>query len=227
MDIRPALPLLAALILGGCQILPDSKGGSNADRERSASRGAAGQTFTSSEERRCISDLAADGAQFTRTANRTDAPGCSYTGAVSLSALSGDRSGISVSNLGALKCSAARGLSGWARFGIDRAARDYLGSGLARIETMGSYSCRNVAGTSRRSGHARAEAIDIGAFVLEDGRRISVLSDWNGGTKEERQFLRRIHESACKRFGTVLGPDYNAAHRDHFHVETGGGGFCR
>ena len=102
-----------------------------------------------------------------------------------------------------------------------------LGSPLARIETMGSYSCRNVAGTERRSAHARAEAIDIAAFVLADGRRISVLNHWNGGSAQERAFLRTVQDSACKRFGTVLGPAYNAAHRDHLHIELGGGGFCR
>jgi hypothetical protein len=37
-----------------------------------------------------------------------------------------------------------------------------------------------------------------------------------------------VHKSACKRFGTVLGPEYNAAHEDHFHLEgSGGTTFCR
>src|SRR3546814_8924271 len=65
-------------------------------------------------------------------------------------------------------------------------------------------------------------AIDISAFVLADGRRISVLDDWNGGTPAERRFLRIVHQSACKRFGTVLGPDYNSAHENHFHLEADG-----
>ena len=114
----------------------------------------------------------------------------------------------------------------WARFGVDRAARQILGSPLQRIETMGSYSCRNVAGTARRSAHSRAEAIDVSAFVLADGRRVSVLSGWNA-SREEREFLRVVHKSACKRFGTVLGPDYNRAHHDHFHLEYGKGNYCR
>jgi hypothetical protein len=53
--------------------------------------------------------------------------------------------------------------------------RSTLGSRLVKIETFGSYACRNVAGTSRRSGHASANAIDVSAFVLADGRKISVL----------------------------------------------------
>ena len=144
-----------------------------------------------------------------------------------LASLSGDRGDFELANLGPVACPVANAFSGWARFGVDRAARQILGSGLARIETFGSYSCRNVAGTSRRSAHATAEAIDISAFVLDDGRRISVLGDWSNGDAREREFLRVVHRSACKRFGTVLGPEYNAAHRDHFHVESSGGGYCR
>ena len=86
---------------------------------------------------------------------------------------------------------------------------------------------RDVAGSGRRSAHATAAAIDVSDFVLADGRRISVEEDWNGGDAQERAFLRTVHQSACKRFDTVLGPDYNAAHRDHFHVERGGGRVCR
>ena len=102
-----------------------------------------------------------------------------------------------------------------------------LGSELARIETLGSYNCRNVAATDRLSAHGTAGAIDVSAFVLADGRRISVQQDWSQGTSAEQQFLRTIHASACRRFGTVLGPAYNADHADHFHVELSGGGTCR
>lgn len=33
------------------------------------------------------------------------------------------------------------------------------------------------------------------------------------------QFLRDAHTSACKIFGTVLGPEANDAHKNHFHVD--------
>jgi hypothetical protein len=104
-----------------------------------------------------------------------------------------------------------------------------LGSPVRQVETMGSYSCRKVAGTDRMSAHATGEAVDVAAFVLEDGRRISVLDDWSRGTAEEREFLRLVHQSACKRFGTVLGPEYNAAHANHLHVEKviSGRAYCR
>lgn len=175
----------------------------------------------------CLAGLSEAGSRFSPLPDRYDGPGCGVTGAVQLAAVRSDRAQLGISNIGPVQCNTAQVFAGWARFGVDRAARQILGSPVERIETMGSYSCRNVAGTSRRSAHATGEAIDIAAFVLADGRRISVLADWSGGSREEREFLRVVHESACKRFGTVLGPEYNAAHRDHLHVEIGGGGFCR
>ena len=146
-----------------------------------------------------------------------------------MSALRSDHAELAVSNIGPVQCAVGNAFAGWARFGVDRAARQILGSGVRQIDTFGSYACRNVAGSSRRSAHATAGAIDIAGFVLEDGRRISVENGWNGGTRAERQFLRVVQRSACKRFGTVLGPDYNAAHRDHFHVEgvIEGSSYCR
>ena len=177
-------------------------------------------------DRSCLADLALTRARFAPLPDRYDGPGCAAVGAVSLTAVGGDGGPLAVGNLGPLACGAANRFAGWARYGVDRAARQILGSPIARIETMGSYACRNVGGSSRRSAHARAEAIDIGAFVLEDGRRIAVRGGWTG-TREEREFLRVVHRSACKRFGTVLGPDYNAAHADHLHLEEGDGSFCR
>lgn len=175
----------------------------------------------------CFADLNETGATFTPVADSYAAPGCNKLGTVQLSALAGDTSEFGVSNLGPVKCETAKAFTAWARFGVDRAARQILGSPLARIETMGSYSCRNVAGTNRRSSHATANAIDVSGFTLEDGRRIVLKSDWDGGTAAEREFLRVVQKSACKRFGTVLGPEYDAAHEDHFHLEGTGSKYCR
>ena len=107
-----------------------------------------------------------------------------------------------------------------------RAAEQILGSKLVKIETFGSYSCRTIAGSSKLSEHAHANAIDVSGFVLADGRRITVQQGWNGSSTE-REFLRTVRASACKRFGTVLSPDYNRAHHDHLHLDMSNGGYCR
>jgi len=175
----------------------------------------------------CMADLGAKEATFTPLPDQYFGGGCSTVQTVRLLSMRGDYSALGVTNLGPVSCRLADAFASWARYGVDRAARQILGSQLVRIETMGSYNCRNVAGTDHRSGHATGSAIDVSAFVLADGRRVSVLGGWFAGTPEEREFLRVVHTSACKRFGMVLGPDYNADHRNHFHVEAVASHFCR
>lgn len=214
------LPLLA--LLGGCVDIPRGSG------PKRQTVGQSTQSFTPRPQaRQCLASLGATQASFTPLPDQYFGAGCSTVNAVRLASLQGDYAELALSNLGPVTCPLASTFAGWARYGVDRAARQILGSALLRIETMGSYNCRNVAGSSRRSAHATAEAIDVSAFILADGRRISVADDWNGGSSAERRFLQVVHASACKRFGTTLGPGYNAAHRDHFHVELSGGDFCR
>lgn len=211
---------LLSLALAGCVDSPDAP-------KRQAARSPAQMLSPRPEYRQCLSQLGVQQASFTPLTDRYFGSGCSAVSSVQLSSLTTDSAQMALSNLGPVTCSMATTFAGWARFGVDRAAEQILGSRVARIETFGSYSCRNVAGTSRRSGHATANAIDVSAFVLSDGRRITVLDDWDGGTSAERRFLRVVHESACKRFGTTLGPGYNAAHANHFHLEADGADFCR
>jgi hypothetical protein len=102
-----------------------------------------------------------------------------------------------------------------------------LGSPIAKIRLMGSYSCRRRynAPDKRISQHARAKALDIAAFQTADGQVITVLEDWPGDG-ERAAFLRDIHTGACQIFDTVLGPRANAAHANHFHFDIGSGGVC-
>ena len=215
--VRPFLVLLCLALAGCGGMVPDRADGPRTSR-----------TSPDPAARQCLAELGQGGSRFTPVPDRFDGGGCGLRNAVTLGSVSGDLASVEIARLGPVACPTAQAFTEWARFGIDRAARQMLGTRLVRIETMGSYACRNVAGTGRRSAHATADAIDIAAFVMADGRRISVLTHWDGVDRQERAFLRTVQASACKRFGTVLGPEYNAAHRDHIHVERGGsGGFCR
>ncbi len=120
----------------------------------------------------------------------------------------------------AVTCTVAAALEMWRSKTVTPAAQEILGSDIARIEHLGAFNCRRMRGnnSSAWSQHATANAIDIAAFVLEDGRRISVLGDWEGDDDEAR-FLRRVRDGSCGVFSTVLSPDYNAAHADHFHFD--------
>lgn len=117
-------------------------------------------------------------------------------------------------------CAVAAGFAMWFSQSVEPAAREILGSGIARIQHLGTYNCRRINGAKNGawSEHATGNAIDISAFILEDGRRISVLEDWQSGDLKGR-FLRAVRDGACGTFGTVLSPDYNAAHADHFHLD--------
>jgi len=129
-----------------------------------------------------------------------------------------------------LTCPVAAALELWRSKSVAPNARTIMGSNLARIEHLGAFNCRRMrgSGSSGWSQHATANAIDIAAFVLEDGRRVSVLNDWDQDTDEAR-FLRAVRDEACGVFATVLSPDYNSAHADHFHLDQTGrwSGVCR
>lgn len=103
---------------------------------------------------------------------------------------------------------------------LQPAAQRIFGVPIREIEHLGSFSCRRIGGgtTGAWSEHATADALDVSGFVLADGRRISVLRDWSDNGEKGR-FLRLARDGACRLFATVLSPEYNAAHADHFHLD--------
>ena len=111
---------------------------------------------------------------------------------------------------------------------LQPAAQSVFGQKVTQVDHLGSFACRNIYNRSegRLSQHATANALDIAGFRLADGRRISVLKDWKDDGDDGR-FLRLVRDGACQHFNTVLSPDYNAAHRNHFHLDMGRWRVCR
>lgn len=111
---------------------------------------------------------------------------------------------------------------------VNDLAQKHFGQPLAKIHHMGTYSCRRQRGngSGRWSEHAFANAWDVGAFELEDGTLIRVLTGWDGERKQAN-FLREAREAACGLFRVTLSPDYNSAHADHFHLDMGPSSACR
>ena len=137
--------------------------------------------------------------------------------------------GVRLSQPAVLDCKAAKALKSWIRKGA-RPAVGRLGGGISSMRVMASYACRtrNSQPGAKLSEHARGKAIDIGAITLKNGMTISVLKDWRDPVKGK--ILRRMHRAACGPFGTVLGPDANRFHRDHFHFDVAryrGRSYCR
>jgi hypothetical protein len=166
-------------------------------------------------------------ANFTPLPDQYYGAGCSAVGAVRLASLRSDSGVLQISNLGPVTCPLANTLSGWARFGVDRAARTILG------EPAGADRDDGQLFVPQRGGHQppfrACQRQCRRCQRIRAGRRTPDHRAARLGQRDPqiRAFLERIRDSACKRFGTVLSPQYNAAHRDHFHLEVGGGQpFC-
>ncbi|MEJ5975733.1 extensin family protein [Novosphingobium sp. PS1R-30] len=141
-------------------------------------------------------------------------------------------SGLALRPTGAqASCAVSAALALWLRHSVQPAARDLLHTRVVAIEHLGTNNCRRIGGgaTGAWSEHATGNAIDVAGFVLADGRRVSVLRDWSRPVPEA-DFLRAARKAACQVFATTLSPDYNAAHRDHLHLDQAarhGFGVCR
>lgn len=162
---------------------------------------------------------------------RATPEGCGYTAAVRLTPTPGAPAWAPAGL--ATACPVAAALVLWERDVLRPAAQRHFGEPVARVDHYGAYSCRRLYGreTGSFSEHARANAVDVAGFQLRSGRTITLARHWNG-TAAEQAFLRDIRDGACRTFATVLSPDYNAAHADHFHFDQAargrvGRGVCR
>lgn len=176
---------------------------------------------------RCEAVLAAGGVDFVPVPDRSEGQ-CRVEGA--------GRLGEGLAPLSpagpVMTCREALALAVWERHSVQAAARRDLGVGVVGLEHFGTYACRSIRGDAAHlSQHGLANAIDISGFILADHREISVLKDYRRGDGAGR-FLRRVHRDGCRVFGHSLGPDFNAAHKDHLHLDMadfgwGLAGFCR
>lgn len=171
----------------------------------------------------CSAVLEQADMRYAPVADRDAGAGCGYTNAVRVEATS-----ARVGDAFTLSCQSAVALALWEHHVVQPAAIAHFGARMSRLEHAGTYSCRNIYGRNDApiSRHATADAIDVTGFALENGRRIRVDRDWGSGDADGL-FLREARDGACRVFDSVLGPDYNAAHRDHFHFDRGGWRACR
>ena len=136
--------------------------------------------------------------------------------------------GVKLRAAATIDCTTAKAVQKW----LQKRAQPAFSrqGGIREMNVVASYACRNrnSAKKGKLSEHAKGKAIDIAGFTLGNGQKVTVLSGWN-----DRKFskpLRKSHKGACGIFGTVLGPNANAQHRDHFHFDTASyrsGSYCR
>lgn len=150
---------------------------------------------------------------------------CGVPDAVSVTSVSG----IALSQPATVNCKTASALNSWvAQSAMPTIGR--TGGGLKSLKVAAHYACRtrNHKSGARLSEHAKGNAVDISAFRLADGSAITVLGDWNNSKRG--RILKELHKTACGPFGTVLGPNSDRHHRDHFHFDVAdyrSGPYCR
>jgi len=168
----------------------------------------------------CAETIATPGIIKARQiADRPLKNGCGWVNAIRMSEAGGASIGV-----GRVSCQVGAALALWVKYVVQPEAQRIFGERVSKIQNFGTYSCRNIIGNSlwrdRRSEHASANAIDISGFKLTGGERISVQKDWRGKGKKA-EFLRAVHSGACSYYRVALGPNFNAAHKDHFHFDRG------
>jgi hypothetical protein len=127
---------------------------------------------------------------------------------------------VAVKPVATLACPIVSVLDRWLADSVQPAAMRWFGQRVIEIKQISAYSCRGMNGNPNAhiSEHAFGNALDIAAFTLADGRRISVRDGWKG-MPEEQGFLRDVQAAACQHFTTVLAPGSNVYHYDHIHVD--------
>lgn len=171
------------------------------------------------EERACLASGLVRETSFLRGRSALGGPSvCGAERPFEMAAAAGGR--VSMRPAAILRCPMIPQVERWVVTVVAPAARRYLGAELVEMKVAASYGCRpiNHQSGARLSEHGHANALDVSQFHLADGRSVSVKSGWRG-TGDERAFLRAVHQGACANFTTVLGPDADRFHHDHFHVD--------
>ena len=147
----------------------------------------------------------------------SNGPSCGIDYPIELSGLSG---GIGVKPAVKLNCEVTEAFAKWVKYELAPSSRYRYWSGVKTIRPLGGYSCRTM--NSRRgnpmSEHARGNAIDVGKFVLKNGKEIDVRKKGFFAFRE-RGLLKAVRSDSCKYFNTVLGPGSDPFHKDHFHFD--------
>ncbi|RLJ60663.1 hypothetical protein BCF46_0866 [Litoreibacter meonggei] len=138
-------------------------------------------------------------------------------------------SGVALTQHAKIDCNTAKALNAWVEKGV-KPAVGRRGGGVKSLKVVAHYACRtrNNKRGGKISEHGRGRAVDIAAINLKDGSSMTVLKGWRSA--KNGPALKKMHKAACGPFGTVLGPNANRYHQDHFHFDTAryrSGTYCR
>lgn len=173
----------------------------------------AAATLIPPQEMACRARLRALGVSFETRPPEGGTSGCALPFPLSVSSLSRE---IALEPPALINCATAEATARFVQEVVAGEAERRFGSTLEAVRQVSGYVCRPRNGTSTLSEHAFGNAIDFGAFVLEDERVIEVRKS---DDPKASGFLRHVRSKACGPFKTVLGPGTDADHADHFHFD--------
>ncbi len=167
-------------------------------------------------------DIAIQGKPIGKVPGRIKA--CGIKDAVQITSISG----VALSRPSTMDCGTAIALNKW----VDKTVKPTFKrrGPVVELQVAAHYACRtrNNRKGARISEHGKGRAIDIAAFRMADGEVVTVLDGWRKNPSKKQ--LTKVWRGACGPFGTVLGPNSDRYHRDHFHLDTArhrSGPYCR
>jgi hypothetical protein len=205
-QIKVALCMLGALLAAwGCTSKPEFV--------------AKPEPWRAEDEQACLSSGIVRESAFVHSRATLGGPeACGAIHPFEMSAAAGGR--VQMRPAAMLRCPMIPAIERWVQTVVEPAAMYYFRAPLAELRVAASYACRpiNHVNGARLSEHGLANALDVSEFLLADGRQIAVKTGWHG-EPAERAFLRDVHQGGCRHFTTVLGPNADGNHRDHFHLD--------
>ena len=185
------------------------------DRGALAPQTPPGYTALPRAEAMCRRVLVQMGVRFTEKPPVGSSKGCGIAHPIRITQIA---DGVAMVPAATLNCGAAVRISKWVEDEVKSAARWRLWTSPTAVLNASSYRCSRIAGSRTVSEHASGNALDVRGFKFSNG---DVFDVEKKGFFSFRQkgFQKSIRRSACEHFGTVLGPGYNHAHRDHLHLD--------
>lgn len=119
----------------------------------------------------------------------------------------GSGAGIAIEPAATTNCAVTARLYQWLETVAQPAAQRAFGSRIVKVRNASSYMCRNRYNdpAQKISEHAFANALDISAFELADGRLIDVKRYW--GLVVESEEAARAAQNAAKAIDTKAAPE--------------------
>lgn len=171
-------------------------------------------------EAACLSQKLIQVSAYVQPAREINGPSiCGLKRPFKVTALA--KGAVSLKSTGTLGCPMIASLDRWVTEVMQPVAQARFGQPVTEIRSASTYGCRSVnfRPGAKLSEHAFGNAIDIGTFMLADGREVKIVRDWTRGDEQAKAFLRELHAGACDHFTTVLGPGSDAMHYNHFHFD--------